>query len=364
MQSVSSNFADLLGTGHTYDLELTIQGTRISVPAHDVVEGEVVADATAAVRRNFDLIVVDRDGVLMPSGPADALLPYGTEVTLRWGMVIPGAATEWVSLGVFRLTNVRAEDNASGERVVHLKGFDRASAVTRPFTQPYATGGGANYAQAIAEVITARYPTATFNFAATTFLAPPLTIGTDADPWQFCLDAAASVGLDLFVDRAGVFVLRAPPSRRDALAWTFFEGQGAITLDIARIWSEENTYNGVIVTSSNSGSAGVVRAEAWDDDPSSPTYRRGRFGENPKPITSPFITNNAQGEVLADLELRRLLRRADALEFSCVPNPALDPDDLVRVMRNGLALDERYLLERLSMPLTPDTEMSGTAVRQ
>jgi hypothetical protein len=364
VQSISSDFEGLLGSGHTYDLELTILGNRIEVPAADVVDGEVVADATAAVRRSFNATIVDRDRLITPTRPSDELLPYGTEVTLRWGMVIPGGATEWVSLGVFRLTSVRAEDNANGGRVVVLEGFDRSHAVTRPFVAPYAPSAGGNYAQAIAEVISARYAPATFNFATTTFLAPPLTIGTDTDPWQFCLDAAASIGLDLFVDRAGVFTLRPPPSRRDALAWTFIEGQGGITLDVARTWTEENTFNGVIVTSSNSGSAGVVRAEAWDEDPASPTYRYGRFGENPKPIASPYVTNDAQGQALAELELRRLLRRADSLEFTCVPNPALDPDDLVRVMRNSLTLDERYLLERLTFPLTPETEMSGTAARQ
>jgi len=91
------------------------------------------------------------------------------------------------------------------------------------------------------------------------------------------------------------------------------------------------TYNGVIATGEGPEIATPVRAEAWDDDPTSPTYRYGLFGQVPYLYSSSLLTTQAKAQAAADAKLAQLLGKSTSLSWSQIVHPGLAPLDVVEV---------------------------------
>lgn len=301
---------------------------------------------------------------LVPASAGDTLSPFGNELRLYRGVRYVDGTEELVPLGVFVITTTEISDDGN-ELTISVSGDDRSVRISRArWTRPYAIATGTNVATAIRAILQDRYPDVQTNFITTSATTSSLVLGldTDNDPWQDALKIAEAAGLDLYFDGEGVARLAPLPDvTSGAVVAEYDEGVDGVTLSITKSLSSEGTYNGVIATGEGSDVVLPVRGEAWDEDPISPTYRYGKFGEVPAFYSSPMITTEAQAVATATALLGKYLGADEAVQFGLVVNPAHDVGDVVRFTSAAIKVDRVLVLDSFTVPLSPTESMSAIA---
>lgn len=317
------------------------RGTQILYSGIPVVDGSITVDGTAACRRSLTLTVPPRlttglytDRPALPDTPAHPLAHFGAELHVSYGVVYTDDSVEWVRAGVFRI------DAPSGslldDTTVQITGRSReAWIIDARFVAPRTVSGPSTtsvMAALIHEVLPsvevvvsarrdARVPTTTFDVdraAALTSLADAIGAVWYADPW-------------------GRFVIADAPSTTGTPAWTVRAGEGGVLVSASSSSSRDGVYNAVIVRGeSPSGDSPPSYAVAYDDDPTSPTRwgdpHAGRYGQVPWHEDLPTVTSHEQALAAARGKLAQLVGAATTLEAASVPNPALEPGDLIHVI--------------------------------
>lgn len=329
-------------------------------------DGRVSIDSRRAVRRTLSMSLVDEDGTLVPGpgGTTGVLSPFGTEIQVFRGVRYTDGTEEMVPLGVFVITSVQITENDGG-RQIRVEGSDRSIRIQRArFTDPYQIATGTSVETAVGDLLRNRWADVVVDFPATgaTVGARTLAAGGDTDPWKAAVEIAEAAGFDLAFDADGVVRMRTIPDPTETDPdETYEDGTDAVLLDVARGIDTGNTYNGVIATSQASDVDTPVRAEAWDDNPDSPTYRYGPFGQVPRFYASSYIRDTTQAATAAAAQLQRELGRAESVEWSQIVNPAHDALDVVRLSRPALTLDAVLVIDRLEVPLDAGGQMKAVA---
>lgn len=325
--------------------------------------GSVSVDAGRATRRTVTATLLDPTGSLTPNDATDLLSPAGTQLKAYRGVVLPNGTVEEVPVGVFRLIDP-AVDVDGGAVTITVSGQDEAATVAanrliNGWTMPIGTPVGT----ALAAWLTDRHPTLqVLDQAPTLRLGANWTpaTGAESDPWGEAVTLASAHSLDLNIDPTGVCVIRPIPTPT-APAVVFTTGPTNTATRIRRALSAENTYSGVVVRG-EPATGPPVQAEAWDTNPTSPTYYKGRFGARPFFITNQLIRTVAQAEQSAAYNLTRKTGILESVDIDAICNPALDVFDTITVTDPDLKLDAaRLTIEQLTIPLTIDTPMTITA---
>lgn len=364
MYPVSDLFKAELKHSHKIATKVEVYNNGALVQELNVIGGQVNASDDAAIRRRCKFTVVDRDGSLVPTSADSLLAPYGNEVRMYRGLGMPENTEELVPLGIFNISAVQVVDTGEGVKIF-VEGFDRARKVQRNrFTFQYIIGAGSNYATAIQDLIEDRYPGLTYNFMPVTTTTPLLSFESGSDPWEAAQKMATSIGAELYFDVEGVCVLRPiPDPATDPVVWTYAEGAEATILHVEKKSSDERTYNHIIVTGESSN-APPVRAEAKDDDPSSPTYYLGDYGDVPYFYKSAFITTQAQAQAVADALLLRTLGVVEQVNFTAIVNPAHEVGDIIEITRGRAGINARYVLTDFNVNLDPQQPMNASTRRR
>jgi hypothetical protein len=295
----------------------------------------------------------------------DPLSPYGNEIRVWRGVRVPGGVDKLWPQGVFGITRPSVSDTGSN-LLITVTGEDRARTVQRArMRADYKIADGTNYATAIKALIRDGVPflqDADFSFTPTTRTTPALTVKEGEDRWAFAQKMATDLGCDLFFDPSGRCTLT--PVRATVGQPTDWEiREGVSLLAVVKEQTADATYNHVVVTGETQdpedGSPKIppVRGEAWDDDPDSPTYIGGDFGDVATFFVSPFVKTQAQAVEVAKAILERSLALTERLVVDALVCPALEPYDLIYVRRDRLRVNNRYLLETFSIPLNPEGVM-------
>lgn len=337
------------------------------------------------------------DDPLVPETAFDALAPYGNELRLYRGLTVTKreglaystlsgtystlASTyatygvlsqayrevevdEYVPLGVFLITDVNVSDGSAGIQI-EVQGSDRSLRVARArWTSAYPIASSTNAASAIAELLASRYDDVETGFPSVTATLAQTVLGTesDNDPWRDAVKIANASGYDLYFDGDGI--ARLDPAEDYETATpdaTYLENSEAMILTISRRLSNSQTYNGVIVTAEGSDIADTYRAEAWDDDPTSPTYRYGSFGQAPLFYSSSLITSQEQAQAAAETRLSKIKGATEGVEWTQIVDPSLDAGDVIEVQNTGTKVSRLMVIDRISIPLDPSQAMSATA---
>jgi hypothetical protein len=167
-------------------------------------------------------------------------------------------------------------------------------------------------------------------------------------------DLAAAANAWAYFDHLGDFVLRP----RDATGADAGVVVGVI--DTEESLDRSNVRNGVLVRGQPTADAPPVSGLATYDEPSSPLRWGGPFGKVPLIADSQSVATAAQALAVAEglLNLRLGLSRTVVLRM--VPNPALEPDDVIDVeFIDGR--QERHLINAVQMGLGPEGTMDVTA---
>lgn len=194
----------------------------------------------------------------------------------------------------------------------------------------------------------------------------PVARGTtwDTDRLAAIDELATALGVQVYPDRDEVW--RFDPVGDPATtspAWTIDAGPTGVLTKAELSTDRASVYNAVVASSATTSSAVLPRrAVAHHSDPASPTRWGGPFGRRPYFYSSPQLRTQADCDKAAAAILRTLTLADTLIDLEAAPNPALDPDDAVRVvLPDGTTLV--YMVDAVTIPLTPDGPLT-IATRQ
>lgn len=385
MYAVSDAFHAAIRRGPTVTAkaEFMLDGEVIGeVP---ILAGEVSEDSTALIRRRASLVLSAADGSLEVPGPTydtSPLWPTGNEVRVWSGVVFEDGTTEWCPLGVYRISRPRMT-RTTEDLGIAVDAYDRSRAIGRNrFTEVYGVAAGQDYATAIKALIQNRMSSSLalalndsdFVFMVTdgslggsTFVTPQLTFVPGDDPWEKAVEMAKSFGAELFFNGLGQCVLRPEPNPAyTPSVFDYVAGPDATFTEIARDLDDEQAYNGVIATGSNTGNITIPRGEAWDTDPNSPTYydplrpQQSKYGPVPHFMNSQYIGTDAQATEAAKAQLQKVIGIMETVDLQAVAHPAHEGGDVISIKEEMTGLDNVYVLDQYRVGLGYTSNMSGT----
>lgn len=309
--------------------------------------GDVSIDSRRQVRRECSFTVPDITGLLVPAAAGDLLSPLSGNELRPWrGVTYSDGTTELAPLGVMPIRSAPSSTSA-GVAVITLGGQDRSSTVSRNrWEKVYAIAAGTLLEDALTALLLDRAPLYPTAFGSTGVTVPATTFGleTDSDPWADAQSLAKAAGFDLFYDATGTAVLTQPVDPATATpVISYTSAEVRVLAEASKSWDTEKAFNGCIAIGESATLVTPVRAEAWDDDPASPTYYRGAYGRYPEFYASPLITTEDQALNAARAQVARRRGVAQTLTWSQLVNPAHDANDAISVTSDAL---------RVTTPLT------------
>lgn len=304
-----------------------------------------------AVRRSADITLIDAYGTITPVEASDLLSPKGTELRLSKGLVLADGQVEWIPLGVLGIDEPKIESH-SGATTVRISASDRVTAVrSRRFKAPYPIVAGTNTATAIKNIVTSRLDVPT-RIASTGSTTPEVVYEELSDPWDAVEDLATADGLSVHFDALGTLVVESLQTQVTGRVYSD-SGDGHL-VRCARGISADKTYSGVIIKGEHPD-FDPVRYELWDENPTSPTYRLGPFGERPYGFTSPLIKDLTMAMAAARTILPQVTGMVQPAEIETAGHPGHDIDDLITVHDEKSRTHGTYRVVGGSVPLRPGT---------
>jgi hypothetical protein len=248
--------------------------------------------------------------------------------------------------------------------VTDLSGSIKRNVWAMPFTLP----SGMNYGAAAQAMVLNRLPSQTeFAITSTRVITPLLVYGMTqgGDPWQDIQDLATAIGFEAFFDASGVFTFRPVPNPNVGdPVWVFDEDANPLVSEASRELSSDQTFNHVVVVGQSTSSSNPVSAEAFDNNPSSPTYILGDYGEVTERLTFSLVTTQDQAQATANALLNNSLGAADTVTITCVPMPALEPGDIIKIHVSDVKANGTYMINSMTTSLSPADPQQLVCFRQ
>src|SRR5690606_17272424 len=145
-------------------------------------------------------------------------------------------------------------------------------------------------------------------------------------------ELATATGAEVYCDADGQFVIAELPDMLEApIAWQVDAGQGGALISADWGFSRAGQSN-VVVASGENTEEGIppVSATVADDDPGSPTYYLGAFGRVPTFYSSATLISSGQCIAAATKILRASIKPNATADITALPNPLLEPGDVIR----------------------------------
>lgn len=304
---------------------------------------------------------------MLPANPtyADLMTEFDSYGQMRQAFAFDDVFEE-VPLGVFVMTEVNVKEGLDGASM-EIIGVDRSMRIARSlWVDPVGIVAGTTLSDAVGAVLSNRWPDVELDLQSTASTVPALTLGvqggSSSNPWVDVQKIAEAGGLEVYFDNGGVAVLASvnDPSSQTPLE-TYVEGEDAMVLDVSRRLSTDQTHNGVVVTGEGTNVEPPVRAVLFDEDPASPTYRYGAFGERPVFVSSPLVLTTADAIAVAGAELSKMKGAEENVEWSQICDPSLDAGDVIKIRNEGTRLAKVLVLDKVSIPLSPGGSMKAVA---
>lgn len=346
----SARAANVVTASHSFRVRATAYGPAVGTLSNlPISGGSVTVDATSQVRRTATVVIADPS--LWPRNPIDVLSPFGAELLVEYGVVIPRVGIEWIPLirGVVSDAS-RQRPYTSSDGAVTLSLVDRSMRVHEDrFDAPTQTVSGATTVAEIKRLIQETLPTATVNdLTLSAQVAAVLEI--ERERWRDGVEKLAdSLGAEVFADPLGDFVIRTQPTLNDMPAWEIRSGNGGTLVTKKDVLTRERVYNRVIASGQRTDGTPPVRSAVSDSDPNSPTFYGGPFGKKPRFYSSPLLTTTGQCTTAATALLERAKGIQASVSMGTIVNPALDAGDVIRVYDEGVW--QNHIIDTVTIPL-------------
>lgn len=252
---------------------------------------------------------------------------------------------------------------------IKIHANDMSYAIRRNvWQQPFSLPGGTLYTDAIKAMVQNRLPSQTaFNLATTTEVTPLLLFGAKdgGDPWQDIEELAGAIGYEVYFDPQGVCVVRPiPDPSSNEPVWSFDENFVKLVAEAESDFSSEQTFNDIVIVGQSTSSENPFSAEAFDNDANSPTYILGDYGRVSEKVTTSLVTDPYQAQAMAYAALYASLGAAQTVKLTVVPNPALEPGDIVKVVCSNVKVSGTYMINSMTTPLSQGSPQILTCFRQ
>jgi hypothetical protein len=365
MYPVTDKFLSSVRKSHISKVKVeiydTANGTILSTTSP--ISGEVTIDSRRSVRRQCTLEFVDTDGTLIPTNNiSSVLLPFNREVKIYRGIQYQDGTEELVPLGVFEITTVEISDTPEGVKI-SVEGSDRSLRIAKAkwINHEFYIDDATPKEAAITKILKDRYPNVKTDFPATgqvTSIVYP-SLDQSSDPWREALKISESAGMDLYFDENGIARMRPIPDPDLGKALVeYTDGEDSVLTQLGRNLSSDESYNHVIVTGEGTNLTIGVIGEAFDDNPSSPTYVT-TYGSVPIFKSSPNILTVAEATEAARAELKKVIGASEKITWDQIVNPAHDVYDLVKIVRSPSGVDATLMLDAISIPLAATSTMNA-----
>lgn len=321
----------------------------------EVVDGLVTLDGKADARASLNLTVSPTTG--WPIFDTDPLAPYGNEIFVERGVWYNATTVEYVPLGYFR---IQAADQDSADRgPINVTGVDRMQAIIEArLLAPRQYLSGTTFSQIVDDLVLEIYPSAVINYDDATNLSTlTRTIISDDDRYGLLRDLGKARGKLIYFDGAGVLQIVSPPPQ-NVVVYEIELGAGGTLVDLRRALSRDGTYNAAVALGEGGDTDTPFRGVALDDNPASPTYFYGRFGQVPQFFSSPFVNSQAQADAAAQAILAGSLGLPYSISAEAVVNPALEPFDVVRFAFSYAEAAQIHVLDVVRIPLSEQPTLS------
>lgn len=372
MWSSSQEFASLMKRSHTYSSKVEVWNDSVLIASTEtadfglsLVGGSVTVDRRSQTRRTFSFKMLAKDRATYAKY-LDPLLGY--DLRPYRGAVLSNGTIEWIPLGVFKFdtTNVR---NIEGTiTTVEGSAYDRASIIARNvWSTTYRVPSGTNQATAIVNIASNRATGFTLTSivqTSTTAVTPELNYNPQDDPAAAMTTLAEGIACEWYFDQLGYLnIVPTPDPTTGTPTLDLSSGSSAVRIgDLQETYSIQDTKNGVIVRGSAPWLLFPVSGEAWDDDPFSPTYRYGPFGQRPIIVDDPVVADATACTNAAKAKLSKIVGISQEIRFNVLPDPRLDVGDIVAVYNSDTKWLSYYVLDQLSIPLFAGS-ITGTTRR-
>lgn len=361
MLAVSDRFLAALRESHTVSIAARVyRPSAPTVPIDvPVVGGQVRIDRDARVRRQGTLEVAFS---LDDQTARDTVreLPFGGYAVIERGIRFADGSVERVQLGHFRIESV-AWDELQGEASLTLA--DRFAQVQdEPFLTPYAPAGLKPSDAAVA-IVQQVFGTSIAYHVLTTPASEPAIQDTvyEEDRAQAVGDLASSVDAEVMFDHLGDFVIR-PRGGSVLPVWTVDAGDRGAMIAASETLDRSTVRNGVLVRGQPSAEAAPIYALAINDDPASPTRWAGPFGKVALISSSTAVQTQAQADATAASLLNLRLGASRTLALQALPNPALEPDDVIALVHaDGRTEEQTVNALQIGLDATGTLELTTTS---
>lgn len=318
-----------------------------------VSDGNIRVDLEGQIRRSGNVTIADLRFVPTLS---TTLSPQGTEILIRQGVVYPNGEEELVPLGVFQL-----EITEWGEldRAPKLQIYDRAKVMSQSGLSNLVSRSGHMAQAVVIEFLEWFYPNlapispvALFDPTLADYRLPGGHSFEQGDYWAAIQDLCRNMGGDLHFDVSGqprCKLIEALDSQRVPVE-TIDAGESGVLVDATHSYSREGVYNAVSVIGAAQEDGITPNAVVYNLDGSSPLRYGGPFGKVIQVVNDTSLTTDAQCYSRARTELEQYTGLAYSLDFSAIPNPALDVGDFVKFVYPDETA-ELHQISTLGIPL-------------
>lgn len=304
----------------------------------------VTADRTAQVRRTCAV-------TLAPETPRGltGVTVQGGYLQLDVGLDYLDGTAELIPQGFFRLDAEDAERPGGG---IALQGYGREKVVAddaflRPRTEANSSG-----LDLIEQLLLESVPGAVV-VRRTTRDAPISRTTWEKDRWS-AIDGddasiARALGVEVWADGRGRFVIGPVPALSDPPVWTVDSGTRGVLVTARTSTSTAGVYNTVVaVGDASNGVRPVGPVIVQDLVAASPTRATGPFGRRVRHYSSPLLRTTGQADAAARSLLANSLGLTEGLAFTAVPNPALEPGDVVLLTPQDEA-PSLHIIDKISL---------------
>lgn len=316
-------------------------------------ESSVSYDRTSDTRSACTLAFTARDPVAALSFMDPMVYP---EAHVYQGILLDGVA-EWIKMGVFGLHSMTVE--RSGKLVIYnCEGSDRSERIRdNAWKSAWQVPAAQDYFLAIRNIINDRAKgfTAEFNQGSSALTTPgTVNFNEDDDPWAAAVKLGEGVACETYFGRYGelcTFPVPDPLLIAPSISLKVGGTDGILISPTSREVSNREVFNGVICTGEAPWLLFPIRGEIWDDNPLSPTWRGGSFGEKPKKITDAIASTDAQCLATATAEFLKVQGVVENVNFRMIKDPRMDVGDVAETSDPMLGILGRYVLDKLGFPL-------------
>lgn len=347
---------------------VTPTGTQLTVLA-----GDVRMDSSATVRGTLDCTVI---------APWGSIKPSGAELFVEYGVEVEGGRTEWVSLGYFGVETV-TQDGVNGP--LRITGSDRMGRVNRTENAwNYVAPIGTSHQDLFHDLLYGQAtddagwfdqypgvfpPSVTAEALVFDYTASSTTIGyelpIDKEYGEILRKVAGDHDKRLYFDYKGRLniVDEAVVATAETSVVTVSAGAGGTLTDFSRQVTLDGVYNAVRVEGEQPVEGDPPWGAAWNNT----LYGIGRqqtFGNVTYRFSSPILTTAGACEAAAVTIRNKIKGLKYSAAFGMVPNPALEPLDVVTLRYPGpgptgtlpspsypTAVEEIHVIDTLTFPL-------------